>query len=310
MRVATATLVNAPLPRLLQFVAYHLNAGIDEMHLFFDNPQDPGYDALHAHPRVHCYRCDDEFWRATQAPLAQLPPTAVTKKQRALLWWVMHRVRPDADYLASIDQDELIWAKQGIRAALRRELVPGVRHLQLKPWEGVPPRLHMADPFAEITLFKEQRKELVPRAKRLGTKAPFRGRRLLRGHLRGKPIVTLDGSVPDIWVHGPSFRDARRWNVTMVKSTHLCVLHFDAGSFEQWRAKWDQRIDDPQVHDRPSRARRRQAVRYERARAEDRLRRLYRREYMLSRRDATVLRGVGLVHKVVLDPRLFVLPPD
>ena len=45
-RIAIVSMVKAPLHELRLFVHYHLNIRIDEIILYFDDPQDPGLDAF------------------------------------------------------------------------------------------------------------------------------------------------------------------------------------------------------------------------------------------------------------------------
>ena len=202
MRVGTASLVRAPLDRLIEWVAYHLNSGIDEMHLFFDDPGDPGLDLFRDHPAVHCYACDEEFWKANIPPVRTEPAKKVQEKQFALLWVLLNRQVPDVDWLAHIDSDELIWAPGDLRPALQRELRLDVQQVQMMPAEAVPPRLQMTDPFREVRLFKEARKDRYALAKRLGVRHPFRGGVFFRGHRQGKPFVRV-GRVRYMNAHGP-----------------------------------------------------------------------------------------------------------
>lgn len=311
MRVATATLTRAPLHRLTEWVAYHLAVGVDEIHLFFDDPQDPALDALAGDPRVFCHRCDERFWREHLPPGGSGAATLVPDRQAALLAHLLREVLPGrsgpdrVDWLTHLDTDELMWAPQGVRAALEQELRDELDHLQLPPLEAVPPRMRMTDAFREVRLFKEHRKERYGVARRLGVTRPFRGRVFLRGHRKGKPIVRV-GRVETMRVHGPGPTETQRLHLVTATARELRILHFDAGSFAEWRRKWEHRAA---FGDRLSAARVRQTRRFERAargpRRLRRLRRLYRREYMLTPRDARILRALGLVHRIELDAALF-----
>ena len=310
MRIATASLVKSPIDRLTEWVAYHLNVGIDEMHLFFDDPDDPGIAALRDHPRVHCYPCDEAFWSARPVPGATQPPVVVEDKQHAALYFLMNGPELRADWLAHIDSDELIWAPGDVRAALERECGRAGVHLQLPPLEAVPPDLKMTDAFREVHLFKEQHANRVDLAKRLGARAPFRGGVYLRGHRKGKALVRV-GAFTSMRAHGPTPSQLRAAEVRTTVSRKVRILHYDAGTFAEWRAKWGNRS----AYRGGSRARRRQTERFDRIVARPRkrrrergLRRLYRREYMLTGRDARILRAVGLLHRIEVDPDLFTMP--
>ncbi len=308
MKVVTASLVRAPLARLQEWVAYHRNSGIDHMYLFFDDPTDPAAAILERQPGVTCYRCDDDFWRQHPFPGSTEPARLVPDKQAAVLAYLLRDAGLTADWLAHIDTDELIWAPGGVRGALERELGPAIDHLQLPPLEAVPPRPGMTDPFREVHLFKEHLPRRYATARRLGVRRPFRGKVYLRGHRRGKAIVRV-GAVRTMRVHGPP---PSQGAVRSAAAPSLRVLHFDAGGFRDWLAKWENREG---YGGRLAPARRKQTVRFERAdrgrgrRRRRRLRRLYRREYMLTERDARVLRALGLVRVINLDPSLFASAP-
>lgn len=311
MRLATATLSNAPSDRVLEWVSYHLAVGVDEIHLFFDDPQDPAADLLASDPRVHCYRCDAAFWRRHPVPGGGAAAALVQDKQAAMLAYLLRQVLVDrsesqaVDWLAHLDTDELMWAPHGVRRALERELRGDIDHVQLPPLEAVPPRLRMTDAFREVSLFKVHRKQRYAWAQRLGVTRPFRGDVFLRGHRKGKPIVRV-GRVHTMRVHGPSPGEAERCRLVSATARELRILHYDSGSFAEWQAKWQHRAG---FGDRMSAARIRQTRRFERAaqgpHRRRRLRRLYRREYMLTPWDTRVLRALGLVRRIEVDHSLF-----
>lgn len=102
---------------------------------------------------------------------------------------------------------------------------------------------------------------------------------------------------------------------TTVVARDLRVLHYDAGTYTGWLAKWSGREDRADMVGHTTKRRRRQTERFRResARAQRRgkdrrLRQLFRDEYMLTPRDARILRVLGLARRVELDNRLFSLP--
>ncbi|MEI2716543.1 MAG: glycosyltransferase family 2 protein [Candidatus Nanopelagicales bacterium] len=316
MRIGTASLVRAPVEILTEWVAYHLNIGIDRMVIYFDDPEDPAIAALAGQPRVQAIPCDDNLWRESLRPGVTRLPELVPEKQHAIMWHLMNVMAPaDLDWVAHIDSDELIWAPGDVRSALEQELVAGVSHVQMMPMEAVPPRLDSVDPFREFTLFKENRTDRIALAQRLGVRSPFRRGKYFRGHTKGKALVCLDGSVPYIRIHGPPPAMLEAATFTTVVARDLRVLHYDAGTYTGWLAKWSGREDRADMVGHTTKRRRRQTERFRResARAQRRgkdrrLRQLFRDEYMLTPRDARILRVLGLARRVELDNRLFSLP--
>lgn len=312
MRFATASLVKAPPQVLVEWAAYHLNSGIDEMHIFFDDPQDPAIALLEPHPSITCYRCDAQFWRDLVEPMKREVPDVVPEKQHIMLRYLLGRTDLNIDWLAHIDSDELIWAPGDLRTALHQQCREGLDHVQMLPLEAVPPRPQMQDPFREVTVFKEHKPKEYVEARERGVTAPFRTGKLFRGHRRGKALVRF-GAIKTMRVHGPTLGTLASGRIASETADDLWILHYDAGSFDEWFTKW-QNFAVYGDHVGPMRIRQSQRFaaaaalpkRRERMKA---LRQLYRREYMLRPQDEKILRELGLVRTVALDPDLFTLRP-
>lgn len=308
MRIGTVTLLRAPVERTLAWVAYHLNSGIDAMHLFFDDPADPAAELLDDVEQVQVHRCDDKFWSLWRRRGDGRPGT-VPARQVTILRRLLREPPSGVDWLVHIDSDELLWSGGDLGGDLSRALDGPAAHVQFLPLEAVPPKPDMADPFREVRLFKEIAIDREEWARRLGADAPFRGHRFFRGHVRGKPAIRLDGSVPSMRIHGPSDRVRQRSGFTSEVADKVRLLHYDAGSFDDWRSKWEDRLLHPVGAMSP--ARRRQERRFRRAARSpdlDRLYGLYRREYMLRPWDARVLRALGMVRRIDIPAELFDMP--
>ena len=62
-KIAIVSTVKGPLNELLMFINYHLNIGIDQIILFFDDPQDTCIDQIDAkYKNVHAVKCTEEYW--------------------------------------------------------------------------------------------------------------------------------------------------------------------------------------------------------------------------------------------------------
>jgi hypothetical protein len=307
--VGSVTLLKAPVDQVAQWVGYHLNAGLTDMHLFFDDPADPAADALSGIPGIHTYRCDEAFWQRWSSLPDRSRPPRVPGRQVAILRKILNNPEPPLDWLVHIDSDELLWSRGHLADDLVRDLSGEAAHVQFLPLEAVPADPRMKDAFLQVRLFKDPVMDRMDWARRLGVEAPFRGKRFLRGHVKGKPAVRLDGSVRQMRIHGPTDQARQKHPFESSTSERIRVLHYDAGSFDDWRRKWLERLAHPVGAMSP--ARHRQESRFERAAAsgnDRRLMRLYQREYMLSPRDARILRVLGMVRKIEIPASAFALP--
>ncbi len=61
VKIAIVSMVKAPLNELRVFVHYHLNIGIDEIILLFDDPQDPGLEAFSPISAVTHIACSEDY---------------------------------------------------------------------------------------------------------------------------------------------------------------------------------------------------------------------------------------------------------
>ena len=69
--------VRSPVNELMEFVRYHLAAGVGGIVLFFDDPDDTAADAVAGHPGVVPVRCNAAYWHARRVDR----PTAIEERQ-------------------------------------------------------------------------------------------------------------------------------------------------------------------------------------------------------------------------------------
>lgn len=60
---AVVATVKAPVVEVLNFAAWHLELGAKQLHIYLDDPKDPVYPLLKAHPRIRAVQCDSRYWR-------------------------------------------------------------------------------------------------------------------------------------------------------------------------------------------------------------------------------------------------------
>jgi hypothetical protein len=304
-RIATATTLKTSLQQSLEFAAYHHNLGVDEVILLFDDPADPAAEILSGKPGVTVIRCDNTHWSRDLGEKSR--PEKVQQRQRANMNWLIRKRSSDLDWLVSIDSDELIWAPHGLHGTLPTEGAD-FSVLQLMPLEAVPASPTSTDPFREVSLFRAHRPERYETAHRLHVDSGFAGPdEFLRGHIQGKPAIRLDGTVTEVRIHRAVGKDPERFRKG--RSSGMRVLHFDSGSLDQWKSKWRNRQEFSRP--RSDKHRTEQWDEFERLDSqgdEAGLERLYRDYFMLPKKEIPILRALGLLKRVRLDPTWFDWP--
>lgn len=301
-RVATATTLKTSPRQAAEFAAYHHNLGVDEVIMFFDDPTDPAAEMLSGKPGATVIRCDDSHWSRVIGKKGR--PQKVQQRQAANMNWILRTRIVDLDWVIGIDSDELIWAPRGLHQSLAVE-GEGLSVLQLPPLEAVPPNPVLSDPFQDVSLFRTHLPGRFPMAHRLRANSGFIGpNEFLRGHIQGKPAIRLDGVVTGVRIHRAVEKDRKRFK--KATSSDLRVLHFDSGSLEQWKTKWRNRGEFARPRNDKHRATQwDEFTRLDRADDQAGLERLYRRYFMIPRHEVPVLRTLGLLRRVRLDPALF-----
>jgi hypothetical protein len=298
-RVCTVTTLKADLAQTLAFVNYHLNIGIDWMILFFDNPTDPAIDSLRGNNRVACIPCDDEYWRAhDESATHSIESKQIANAMRAL---EMARER-EFQWIVHIDCDELLYSNDGIQAILS-DTDAEIVTFDIR--EAVPEREHYGRPFADIRLFRKPSTEIRQSlARKLGCRNAFYRGEYFRGHLVSKSAVRVNSSITRMGIHLP---EAGANAVKAMLTKKIVLLHFDSHDFDRWRLKWEQRSSGQTKVVRIRSNRQHQLEVFTRARQQGdaALRRLYRQLCCIPAREILILRLLGMLETVRLDPRLF-----
>ncbi len=126
----TVSTVRGPAPDILRFVAYHLDLGVDRMHIYLDEPNPKAFNTLNRHPKVEVRNCDDEFWAYRQRER----PDRHQTRQTANASFTYRNT--DLDWLAHIDVDEFLWSSNPIRDQLQS--VPSeTQAVRIRPVEAL-----------------------------------------------------------------------------------------------------------------------------------------------------------------------------
>jgi len=104
-KIAVISTVRAPLQELQRFINYHLNIGIDEIILFFDDPHDAGIASFSKYQQVSTVACTPEYWsqKAGEKP-ADLGARQILNVNEG----VQIAAGKKCGWIVHIDSDELI----------------------------------------------------------------------------------------------------------------------------------------------------------------------------------------------------------
>ncbi|MCJ7725859.1 MAG: hypothetical protein MUP76_05660, partial [Acidimicrobiia bacterium] len=133
-----------------------------------------------------------------------------------------------------------------------------------------------------------------------------RGSEYYRGAYMARAIIRITDRVGRVLVKGPLLADGRRPRARIADDANL--LHFDAYSYGLWLLKWQWRRDGSATPLQMRAERGRLMDEFEtacRAGEEAGLRRLFRRWHMVAGWERIVLRSLGLLRRIRIDPALF-----
>ncbi len=303
--VAIISTVKAPLDQLVMFVNYHINLGVDEIILYFDDPEDPCLNVLSRHPNVTAIACSSFYWQENGGTR----PTALEEIQILNLnngaelaksmrcKWIIH-----------IDSDEILNPNGKLNEIL---MSSNADVLRFRVMEAVAEKSRY-DHIFEPTLFKiNANPKRVKLARLLGCFNAIYDGEYFRGHLASKTATRLDADVRQHGIHGPSGFDK---TLIRKRTKDIALLHFDCIGMVDWAAKCESRIQTSATTNtdelaptgnRPNR--KNQFWQYVAAKQQgnEALTKLYRKLYIIPRRERLILKALNMLCTVRLDRSLF-----
>lgn len=298
-RIAVVSMVKAPLRELQMFVHYHLNIGIDEIILFFDNPLDPALKAFAQLSQVTCIACTDKYWKSVNG---DRPEIFSLRQQSSVQEGVKIATGKDCHWVIQIDSDELINPARNIKYILDNCHADVLR---FKVMEAVSEKTNYLDIF-EATLFKNESSEIKIKAARLlGCSQIIYRNEYFRGHTASKVAVKIGSNIRIHGVHGP--REYDRATITIVNTCDIALLHFDCVGFDSWNAKWGGRHDSScnSTTMRENRQHQLEAYGHAKSRNMDALTKLYKRLHIIHGYEKGILFMLGMLTRVSVDRGLF-----
>lgn len=219
---AVVMTVNDPKELVLANVAHHLWIGAQEVFVFLDAPDAELEAVLAGHERCAVMRCDETYWRKVHA--LKTPPRRITRRQS--LNAGLAATRTNADWLVSLDADELLWCDGDFTTVLAG--VPDkAGWLKLPPWER---KLDMS--IAQQTIFDGGFIGFQKDAEVAGyTQGGF------TGHVVGKACVRM-GRGYNIAIHNPRIGPIKDKKIPPSHSdSRAFLLHFDGLTPYHWGYK-------------------------------------------------------------------------
>jgi Glycosyl transferase family 2 len=299
-RIAVSATIRAPLADTLAFVRYHRAIGVDLVIVSLDDPADPALGPLSAMDGVVPIACDDEH----RAKLGIGPDAPVEDRLHRNAEAAFRTARDrGSDWCVTLDGDELIHAPGGLKAAFQG--VPANRQVVRFPVrEAVPDQLDHRDPFREVHTFRTQAsRRRMQLARNLGAGGAFFAGEYLRGHRMGKAGVRTSADLREMRSHMPVLAAGP---VQGRPLPGAMLLHYDCCSLAAFKRKWTWRLDGSATATDLGPPRRAQLDAFAAVAGDDRaIQALFRRLYFLSPRERLVLRALGMLTTVRLDPVLF-----
>lgn len=229
--------IKAPAEAILNFAAYHLEAGAHRLFLYLDAPCPAARPLLKAHPKIRVFDCDDASWQHRRKGGK---PEKHQVRQSLNATRAYRRQAGDIDWLAHIDVDEFLWASSPIAEVLYG-LPDSSLSARSRPIEAL---------AGDGTAFKGYVPNGPDRGAVVGRLYPRYGEHLNGGflsHVQGKVFVRT--GLPDITlrIHNlfqstatASGGDIENPGLQELPQVDLC--HFHAPDWQHWLAHYRFRL--------------------------------------------------------------------
>ena len=296
-KIALVSTVKSPILELKMFVHYHLNIGINEVILFFDDPNDLAISLFDTYTHVHCNICSDTYWRKR----CSKKPTGIEDRQiinvNAGEKIALNR---GCKWLVHIDSDELIYSpyEKNINNILQTfsasVIVLSLREA-IANKEG---HKHIFEP----TWFKKIAKpNQLKYLNKIGS--VFKGE-FIRGHLASKSIVKLDGNITKHGIHRPL---DYKHTPEKIHTDEIMLLHFDCIGISSWSKKWQSRLDGSATANNMRKNRRLQLECYKNAQClgNEALNKLYQRMHTIPFYEKILLLSFKMIQRITIEKEKF-----
>ncbi|MCA0921032.1 glycosyltransferase family 2 protein [Pseudooceanicola nanhaiensis] len=225
--------IKAPAHKVLDFAAWHLEMGAHRLFLYLDDPEDPVFEVLKAHPRIRPTLCDRRHWkRLGRRPEKHQPRQTMNATQAY--------AKADVDWLAHIDVDEFLIAPRPMAEVL--SALPDTCHAaRVRPVEALAPG---ADTPPGTTRFKACALDRGTRLAQSAEVYPEFGQWLNGGflsHVAGKIFARPGLLGAEFRIH--NLKTAEGDNPGQQELSEVELAHFHAPHLEAWLAAYRFRLE-------------------------------------------------------------------
>jgi hypothetical protein len=288
----------------IRFINYHLNIGVDEIVLFFDDPVDESFADVCEYEGVRPVLCDETYWRRHGGRPISIEERQEINATVALQLAISNRF----EWIIHLDSDELIASSADLKSILEKCSADVIRF-------SIREAVCMRERYESIfgaTSFKVRSSDIKPYrlkiAKVLGCDGVFFLDEYFRGHAASKAAVKISSKIRSLGLHGPK-ATAPEASIKEIVTSSIVLLHYDSVGIEAWRTKWRRRIDGSGTAVRIRANRREQLERFTKAGGDESAERvIYNNLHRISRYQHFVLKMLGLIKVVKLNARLFDRP--
>ncbi|MEM7508003.1 MAG: glycosyltransferase family 2 protein [Pseudomonadota bacterium] len=230
---AIATTCKDSVEVVLSFVAHHLEAGASEIFLYFDDPDDPAFEWLAGHPRVHAARCDAKHW-------GRFPQGRPDRHQRRQgLNASLAKAATICEWLGHIDIDEYLHGEIAV-GDLLGSVDAETEAVRILPVERIFTSLPPRDGISFAGGFKRRmHRRLATRI--FGEEGAFLAKGF-QGHPVGKTFLRTSSDAR-LTIH--SARARGREVAVHEESARLHLLHFFPFGYDAWCEKFSRRLTVP-----------------------------------------------------------------
>lgn len=231
IRWGTVTTTNAPLPRILEFAAWHLEQGAQRLYIYLDEADPAAEEVLSAHPKIRAFTTDAAWW----AKRGRRPEKHQARQARNARH--ANNRKPEVDWLAHIDVDEFLLPARPLADQLA-ELPPDCLCARVRPVEAL-----ASAPDQAETLFKAFPLDQSARQRAAEACFPTWGRHLSGGflsHVAGKLFFRPGTEGLDIRIHNVTLGERMNPGERPLPETELG--HFHAADWTHFLAAYRFRL--------------------------------------------------------------------
>lgn len=224
---------NAPTRDVLNFCAHHLELGAQRLYIYLDGDFPETFKALKAHGKIRPVTCDQAWWEKRKGRPAKHQVRQVLNARHAC------NRRADVQWLTHIDVDEFLLPARPLSQQLEEMPVTALCG-RIRPVEALAP---VDENDRKLRYFKAMHSELEARLAATERVFPGFGPYLSGGflsHVAGK-VIFRTGIGMKVKIHNCFLDDEQNPGEVEMPETELAHAH--AESWEDWRARFDYRLE-------------------------------------------------------------------